>query len=267
MKRLMTALVVIAASAFAIASVAQAKHEQRHHRSTLATRLAKWEHRFHFKLTKANALADADGDGVSNVQEFVDGTNPLAKDTNGAADATGDHDNDGIPNDMDTAATVKSFTPATATAPAVLVISLPDGTTETGQVTNQTEIDCEAAPVVMTTPTAPTAPTVPNTARDHGGDNQGSGDNGNDNDANNNNNNGDDNNDNSGSGPGPSGQGNQSGQGGNDSHDGGRGDDGNDNDNEMPCTTAALTVGASVHSAELRITSAGVVFNEIELIS
>ncbi len=248
MKRLTMVFAILAATAFAVAPIALARHSS--NKISHARKLARWEHRYHFTLTKANALADADSDSVSNVSEFVDNTNPKNADTNhnGVPDGSEDHNHNGVKDNHDAAATVSSFTAATATAPAVLVIKLTDGTIETGQVTADTEIKCETAPVVSTTPTTPPTPA---TVRDHGGDD--------------------------GGGPiqvsttpvSPSGStGSHQGHG----DDNGQGDDDNEGDDNNAgnqasmCTTADLTVGAVVHSAELKITSAGAVFKEIELI-
>jgi hypothetical protein len=45
-----------------------------------------------------------------------------------------------------------------------------------------------------------------------------------------------------------------------------RGDDAGDDENEDACGTEALVRGARVHEAELDVTSAGAVFEEVELI-
>jgi hypothetical protein len=56
----------------------------------------------------------------------------------------------------------------------------------------------------------------------------------------------------------------------------GRGDNGNHGDNgdnggaegnQMPCTTANLTPGTAVHKAELKISSAGSVWKQVDLIT
>ncbi len=221
MRRLAIALSALAVGALAIAPIAPAES---HHRSAHDRKVQRWEHRFHFKLTKTNRNRDADHDGVTNAAECAHGTNPRHADNHTAS-----------------AATVKSFTPATATTPAVLVITLPDGTTETGNVTNRTEIHC-----VTAAPTTPTTPAM--TSRHDGGDDNGGNDQGDDNGRHGGN-----------SGP------------GSDNSGPGRGGDDNDNDNNddnaVPCTTADLTVGAVVHEAQLRVdANNGAVFHEIVLV-
>ena len=118
----------------------------------------------------------------------------------------------------DVVGTVDSFTNGT------LTIKLNSGSTVSGTVTNDTEIEC-ASSTVMT-----------DTRRDGGG----------------------------GSGSGDS-------SGGDHGDRGDRGDQGDDNDQddqgEQACTTANLTPGASVRGAELKISSAGAVWDKVDLIS
>src|SRR5882757_1012936 len=110
MKRLAIALAVIATAAIVVAPVAQAKHSSR---VSHAKKVTRWEHRFHFKLTKANALADPDADGVPNAAECQHNTNPTNADTNhdGQGDGAEDQNHNGVPDSQDAAATVTSFTP------------------------------------------------------------------------------------------------------------------------------------------------------------
>jgi hypothetical protein len=233
MRRLILALSALAICAFAAVPIAFAQSHHRHH----GDRNAQFcERHFHFKLTKANRNRDADHDGMTNAAECAHKANP-AKPNNRTASA----------------ATVKSFTPATATADAVLVILLPDGTTtETGKVTDQTEIHCVTAAPAATTPTTPTTPAM--SSRHDGGDDNGGGD---DNDRGDRHGGGDN------SGP------------GSDSSAPGRGDDNgdanddNDNDenNAAACTTADLTVGAVIHEAQLRVDpDNGASFREIVIV-
>ena len=125
-------------------------------------------------------------------------------------------DNPGMPS---TAGTVTSFNNG------VLTITLNDGvTTETGAVTNDTNLKCEA----------------PENNQGNNGDNDG--DRGEARDD---------------GGPGPSGGGGD-----------GNGDNGDDGGmGEQNCSTAALTPGAAVSEAELRISSTGAVWHEVELIT
>ncbi len=110
-----------------------------------------------------------------------------------------------------------------------LMITLTDGSTVSGVVTNDTEIECEA-------PSMSTTMHSDDGGGDHGGN--GSGDNQ------------------------SSGSGNQSG-----GDDNGQGDDQNENENNQACATANLRPGASVGGAELRISSDGSVWEKIDLIS
>jgi hypothetical protein len=105
------------------------------------------------------------------------------------------------------AGTVQSFTGG------VLTIALTGGQTVSGQVTNDTEIECQAAEESSGSWQS----------HDHGGDNGG----------------------------GSSGDDDQ-----------GQGDDDNGN---ASCDSSALTPGAMVHEASLRISSAGAVWDKVEL--
>jgi hypothetical protein len=130
--------------------------------------------------------------------------------------------------DHASAGTVASFTNG------VLTITLASGSTVSGKVDGRTELECR-------TP-APSA-----SMADHG---QGGGDNnkGDDGDNNGDNDNGDENGRDDG---GPSNQGPSG--------------DGHQNESPPGCTTAALVSGAVVHEAELRLTSAGSVWEKVEL--
>jgi hypothetical protein len=151
------------------------------------------------------------------------------------------------PTPGETAGTVKSFTEG------VLVITLNDGTTVSGKVTEQTEIHCQSG-----------SPTGSNDGSD-GGDETG----------------GEDGNPSSGS-PGSSaggdaraastssdgeggGPGHEDGEGGGPGHEGDDEGSGDDEHASGPCTTAALVPGAVVREAELSIGSSGAVWDHIEL--
>ncbi|MDQ6606056.1 MAG: hypothetical protein M3Z06_05840 [Actinomycetota bacterium] len=132
----------------------------------------------------------------------------------------------GIPTPAENAGTVQSFNAG------VLTLSLADGSTVTGRVTDGTEIECEAADMSGMH------------ADGDGGGGQGGADN---------------------SGPGSGGNQGQRG----DDNGGGddNGDRGDDNGNDNPtCMTGGLVAGAVVRSAELRISSAGATWDKIELI-
>jgi hypothetical protein len=105
----------------------------------------------------------------------------------------------------------------------VLTLTLTDGSTVSGKLTDATEIECDAS--------APTA-----TAADHGDRGEGNGLDGEDH------------------------HGGPQGPGGHDDH----GDDNDDNEAEH-CTAAALVAGAVVREAELRVSSAGAVWEKVEL--
>src|SRR5947208_734848 len=88
----------------------------------------KWEKHYNLSLKVNQAHRNQDGDKLKNRQEFRAGTDPRDADTNN--DGTDDGDNGG---------TIASFDSTTGT----LVINEFDGSTLTGQVTDQTEIQCE----------------------------------------------------------------------------------------------------------------------------
>lgn len=131
----------------------------------------------------------------------------------------------------ETAGTVTSFTNG------VLTITLTDGTVVSGKVTEQTELRCTPA----------TPPTTSGDDDQRGGDDQGGGASG------------------EHGGPSVSGQVGASQrsdfQGGG---DGGDGSDDNHGANES-CTTAALVAGAMVREAELSLSSAGAVWEKVDL--
>jgi hypothetical protein len=125
----------------------------------------------------------------------------------------------------ETAGTIASFTSGT------LTIKLNDGSTVSGQVTEGTEIECRSAMAAA--------------ARDGNGD-QGD-DRGQDGQSN--------------SGPG---DGRHDGVSSRDGDDNDANDD-NGNDQAEQCTTTALVPGAVVREAELRVSSAGSVWEKVEL--
>lgn len=60
----------------------------------------KWEKKYHMSLRKNQAKLDFDKDGLSNINEYLAGTNPRVKDTNhnGVRDGLEDRDKDGLVN-------------------------------------------------------------------------------------------------------------------------------------------------------------------------
>jgi hypothetical protein len=131
----------------------------------------------------------------------------------------------------ESAGTIKSFKEG-AGKEGVLVIKLTDGTEVSGKVTEQTEILC--------------APTTPAPGGDDSDDEAGSGEG-----------------DHGSSSHGESREGSHG-----DAHAASSGDDGEDGHDGGPqsCTTAALAPGAMVREAELKISSAGAVWERVALL-
>jgi hypothetical protein len=178
----------------------------------------RWERANHLSLRVNQARRDQDHDGLRNRGEFMAGDNPRKADT----------DNDGIDDGQEKAGTVVSFTNG------VLIVHLFNGDDVKGTVDDNTEIKCEQAQPMTTTPTARTADDGGGDGGDHhGDDNQGEDQHG---------------------GPGDD-----------------NGDNNDDNDaedqNQAGCDASALTPGATVGEAELKATAAGLIFREIELVS
>jgi hypothetical protein len=121
----------------------------------------------------------------------------------------------------DNAGTVQSF------QNGVLTIALNNGSTVSGAVTNDTELEC----------TSPEHSSTTHEDGDGGGGDRGSGDdNRGDNDQ------------------------------GEDNRGDDQGED-NDEDQQMNCSTSNLTAGAVVHEASLRIGGSGAVWQKVELVS
>jgi hypothetical protein len=87
----------------------------------------RWEKRHGLSLKVNQAHKNQDHDALVNRQEFKAGDDPLDADSN----------NDGIDDGEDGAGTIASFDGTT------LVINQFDGSTLSGQVTDQTEIECD----------------------------------------------------------------------------------------------------------------------------
>jgi hypothetical protein len=221
--------VALALLVFAIPATAGAKshHGKRHHHARVADRNHngipdRWERKFRVH----KATADPDRDGVTNIGEFHNGTNPRDADSNdnGIPDGADDANDDGVDDADEQSGTIASFDGTT------LTVLLVNGDTLTGTVDSSTEIECDNP-----------APTTTATTRDGGDDNE-SGD------------------DNSGAGS-TTQQGDDDNQ-GDDNDDQGENEQGDDNAN---CGTDALTAQTIVKEAELHLTSAGAVFDKIEL--
>ena len=210
--------IALAILVFAIPAAAGARHghhHKRHHHARLVDRNHngmpdRWERRHHVHKSSA----DPDRDGVANLGEFHNGTKPHDADTDddGIRDGDDDANHDGIEDRDEQSGVIASFDGTT------LTVTLVNGDTFRGTVTDATEIECEDATTATTR---------------HDGSS------------------GDDADDNSGPGSASSGS----------------GDDDNDDqgEDEARCGKDALTAGTIVREAELRLTSTGAVFREIEL--
>jgi hypothetical protein len=127
----------------------------------------------------------------------------------------------------DTAGTVASFTGG------VLTIRLNDGSEIHGLVTDATELECTAGMTTM--------------MRSDGGGSGGSGG------------------DQSGDQSGDQGEHHGGDQGGDRGDDQGAGDDNGDTGDAQSCSSSALTPGAVVQGAELKVSSAGAIWDKVEL--
>lgn len=199
MRRILMTAAASSALALALPGVASAHHGKRHHSSSASSHR---RHHRHAHLMRFGTPAAAPTPSTP-------ATPPVTPPT--------------------PAGTVASFTGG------VLTITLANGSTVSGQVTEQTELECKSAP--------PIASASSHDGGD-GGDHQG--------------------------GPGPS-SGQQEGAQHGDDNGGGddQGEDQGDDDGEegvqQSCTTAALVPGAVVREAELSIGSAGAVWHKVEL--
>jgi hypothetical protein len=111
----------------------------------------RWECSHHLSLRVKQTRRDQDRDGLNNLAEFRDGTNPRDPDTDndriddgdevraGLNPRDSDTDNDGDQDGDEGAGTIDSF------ENGVLTIKLFGGGTLTGQVTGATEIECEGS--------------------------------------------------------------------------------------------------------------------------
>jgi hypothetical protein len=239
--------IAIALIAVAIPAAAGAKshHAKRHHHARVADRnhngiADSWERKFHVH----SATADPDRDGVQNIGEFHNGTNPHDADSNdnGVNDGNDDANHDGIDDGDEQAGTITSFDGTT------LIVTLVNGDVLKGTVNDQTEIECEG-----TSPSDPgtTIPGPATTRHDGGGDNGGSSD------------------DQSSSGSTTSTQSPDEPQGDNNQNDQGDDDQGDQGDDDQggsaSCGKEALTPQTIVREAELSLTSNGAVFHSIHL--
>jgi hypothetical protein len=166
-----------------------------------------WEKRHGLSLKVKQTRRDQDRDGFKNRAEWRADTDPRDPDS----------DDDGVEDADENAGTVTAF------ENGELTITLFDGGTLTGKVTEDTEIECEDD--------------VASASQD------------------------DDPGDDEGDDPGARGDSGDRGEDDGDRGDCRHGDDGDDDE----CGTEALTVGRAVEEAELKISSAGRIWKEIEL--
>jgi hypothetical protein len=227
------ALAVLAVAIPAASGARKGHHHKRTHHARVADRNHngmpdRWERRHHVR----KAAADPDRDGVANLGEFHNATNPRDADTDddGIKDGDDDANHDGVDDGDEQSGVIASFENGT------LTVTLVNGDTLRGSVTDATEIECES------TTTAAARHDGDSGETESGDDNSGPGS-------------GESGDDNSGPGSTTSGSG-----------DDDQGDDNDDQgEDEHNCGTDALTQGTIVREAELRLTSAGAVFREIEL--
>jgi hypothetical protein len=198
---------------------------------------------------------DRDRDGVDNGNELAQGTSPQDRDSdddgrndgredrdrdglsNAGEDRTGndprdrDTDDDGTLDGKETVGTVASF------KDGVLTITLPDGTSVSGAVTDQTEIGCESEDELEDGTSPVVVAASDDDAREDDADEQ-EGDN---------------------SDRGPRGR-------HRDDNDGPGTDNEHDGDEDNRCTTADLAPGTRVHEAEIKLSPTGPWFEEVKLV-
>jgi hypothetical protein len=197
----------------------------------------RWEKHHHLSTSVNQAFRDQDRDHLRNRAEFLAGDNPRDRDS----------DDDGVMDGNENAGTIAAFDATTGR----LTISLFNGDSISGLVTDQTRIKCEDEHAPDTTVRARHGEEEP--GDDNGGQAEEPGDD-------NGGEVGDDNGDNSG--PGNSGEDN-SGPGSSHSGRGPSGQD--DNGIAADCTTSDLMVGATVEEAELELEHGAATFEEVEL--
>jgi hypothetical protein len=238
MRRTLTiAVTALAAALMLVPAAAQARGS--HHKASAADRNRdripdRWERRYHLSLKVKQTRRDQDHDGLNNLGEFRARTNPRDADTDNDGVEDGDEGNHGLSpkdDDSDNDGVEDGDENAGKVLTfngTMLTIELVKGGTVSGAVTDGTEIECEHAKSTQTA----------NASREEeSGDDENEGE---DNDE------GDDD-------QGENEQGNNEG-------------DENDEDDEVACSKADLVTNAIVHEAELKVTAAGPVFEEVELV-
>jgi hypothetical protein len=203
----------------------------------------RWERTHGLSLKVKQAKRDQDRDGMRNLAEYRNGTDPRDADSDddglkdgrelrhGNDPTDDDSDDDGVEDGDENSGKIDSFDPTTK----VLTISLAKGGTISALVTDRTELDCESAKPVATS--------------SHSDDDEGDDDH---------------------SGPGGGDHGDDDG----DREDGGHehgdddddhGDDEDDDDERDSCPADALKAGTVVHEAELSIRNGEAVWRQLEL--
>ncbi len=198
-----------------------------------------WEKKHGLSTAKKSGKKDPDRDGLRNRAELRTGHEPRDRDS----------DDDGISDGAERAGVVKSF------ANGVLTIDLANGTSVSGRVTASTEIECESDDEA--------GQHGRDSSSDDGGDDR-SGRRGGDDDR------GDDDEDRGEDGDADEDRSDDRDQDEDRGDDGDEdedrdGDHGEDEDDGRDCSADALTPGAAVHEAEVKVTSGGLVFTEVEL--
>jgi hypothetical protein len=135
-------------------------------------------------------------------------------------------------NGTDSAGSVTSFDGTT------LVITLTNGSTVSGAVTSDTEVSCDSSSQTTSVQSDMRSDGGSQRGGDQGGSQGGSGD-----------------------------QGGSQGGSGDQSGSGDQGDNDGDDGNQTSCATADLTPGTAVHEADLKVSSAGSVWEKVDLIT
>jgi len=187
----------------------------------------RWEKRHHLSTSVNQAFRDQDRDHLRNRAEFLAGDNPRDRDS----------DDDGVMDGNENAGTITAFDANTGR----LTISLFNGDSVSGLVTDMTRIKCEDEHSPDVTVRARHGEEEPGDDRGDDGEEAGDDNGGQGEEP------GDDNGGEAGdnSGPGPSG------------HD--------DNGTGANCTTSDLVVGATVEEAGLELEHGVATFEEVEL--
>lgn len=124
MTRLITTLATLAMVLVVPAAANASRGDRDHDRMP-----DRWERAHHLNTHRNDARRDLDRDGLTNLAEFRDHTDPRDADS----------DDDGVKDRNDVVGTVTSFTDGD------LTITAPDGRAITAKVTPDTEVECRTA--------------------------------------------------------------------------------------------------------------------------